>query len=371
VKKLNSVPTLTDQGDGIRSFFNVLVSLVVGPATIRLIDEPEAFLHPPQARFLGTLIERERNKDDIVVISTHSGDLVRGLAENTSSDIQFVRLMRSANKTRYTAHVATSESIRSTFSDPIVSATNLLDGLFHDAVVLCESDADCIFYRAIWLANRSTFEGKLDLMFVPCGGKQNIQRAARALRAISVPCHAVCDIDILNDSVVVTQLLKSLGHDTSPPPQLAQLQKQVKELKATAATYEGALAATTAILDGKSGVLSKNDQEAIVATTKQDSGWSQLKRAGIAALPGGEATSVATTTIKWMRDHQIHVLDCGELESFNKDVGLHGPQWASQTITEDLTCAEKFGKAINFVKLVHSAISAHIESAILEQTERE
>lgn len=52
VAELEKLPAIQTQGDGMRSFAGVLLSTAVGPHTILLIDEPEAFLHPPQARHL-------------------------------------------------------------------------------------------------------------------------------------------------------------------------------------------------------------------------------------------------------------------------------------------------------------------------------
>ena len=45
---------LLQQGDGMRSFASVVLHLLA-PTTpsILILDEPEAFLHPPQARYLG------------------------------------------------------------------------------------------------------------------------------------------------------------------------------------------------------------------------------------------------------------------------------------------------------------------------------
>ena len=52
-----SAKPLNEQGDGMRSFASVIVHLLA-PITpsILLLDEPEAFLHPPQARLLGEII---------------------------------------------------------------------------------------------------------------------------------------------------------------------------------------------------------------------------------------------------------------------------------------------------------------------------
>lgn len=49
---LKAMEDLNSQGDGIRSAFAILASLIVNNHSLFLIDEPETFLHPPQARLL-------------------------------------------------------------------------------------------------------------------------------------------------------------------------------------------------------------------------------------------------------------------------------------------------------------------------------
>ena len=60
---LESLDNLNEQGDGIRSAVAILSSLIANEHTLYLIDEPETFLHPPQARILGNnIVELSKNK---------------------------------------------------------------------------------------------------------------------------------------------------------------------------------------------------------------------------------------------------------------------------------------------------------------------
>ena len=49
-ERLRKYSSLHEQGDGMRSFAGVLLSLALNYIRTFFIDEPEAFLHPPQAR---------------------------------------------------------------------------------------------------------------------------------------------------------------------------------------------------------------------------------------------------------------------------------------------------------------------------------
>jgi len=50
---LLGLPELADQGDGMRSLIGLLLPLIAASPPLALVDEPEAFLHPPQAAQLG------------------------------------------------------------------------------------------------------------------------------------------------------------------------------------------------------------------------------------------------------------------------------------------------------------------------------
>ena len=57
-----STTPLHSQGDGMRSFASVILHLLAPiTPTVLILDEPEAFLHPPQACLLGEIIATERS----------------------------------------------------------------------------------------------------------------------------------------------------------------------------------------------------------------------------------------------------------------------------------------------------------------------
>jgi len=91
--KIRKLPLLTHQGDGMRSFTSVLLEIFTQNNSVIFIDEPEAFLHPPQARLLGRLIAKELN-DRQIVISTHSSDFIKGLLESNKEEIKVIRIQR-------------------------------------------------------------------------------------------------------------------------------------------------------------------------------------------------------------------------------------------------------------------------------------
>jgi len=63
---------LEAQGDGMRSFAAVLLHVLAAQThSIQFLDEPEAFLHPPQARLIGRYIAQNRPGKSQLFIATH------------------------------------------------------------------------------------------------------------------------------------------------------------------------------------------------------------------------------------------------------------------------------------------------------------
>lgn len=98
--KLERLDLLHEQGDGMRSFMGVLLHSFVAYSSILLIDEPEAFLHPPQARLLGRMLAKELPKGKQLFISTHSDDFLKGILDSDANNIKIIRLQREGNINR-------------------------------------------------------------------------------------------------------------------------------------------------------------------------------------------------------------------------------------------------------------------------------
>lgn len=66
------------ESDGVRSFAGILLAILGEAAPIVLIDEPETFLHPPQARQIGAALAGLREESQVFV-ATHSLDVLLGI----------------------------------------------------------------------------------------------------------------------------------------------------------------------------------------------------------------------------------------------------------------------------------------------------
>jgi len=126
---LGRLPTLEAQGDGMRSLLGLLLPLIVASYSLIFVDEPEAFLHPPQAfqlgRVLGQLAEETRIQ---IVLATHDRSLLAGLL-NSGVDLSVIRLSRQGNTTK--ASQLPANDLKTMWTDPVLRYSNVLDGLFH------------------------------------------------------------------------------------------------------------------------------------------------------------------------------------------------------------------------------------------------
>lgn len=215
---INELPTLTSQGDGMRSLLGILIPLVTATYPIFIIDEPEAFLHPPQAFALGQELGRISAERKVqVILATHDRNLLAGLL-NSTAPLSVVRLVRSEDAT--VAYQLKSKDLKAIWDDPVLKYSNVLDGLFHKLVVLAENERDCRFYEAA-LDVRSVAEGTpeasslslpaTDVLFVPTSGTSGMPKAAKALGALKVPVIACPDIDVLDNENVLKRIVEALG----------------------------------------------------------------------------------------------------------------------------------------------------------------
>lgn len=189
-------PLLTELSDGVQAFVG-LVSAVIGlPHRIMLIDEPEAFLHPPLARRLGadlSLLARERGAS--LVVATHSADFLRGCLES-GVETTVVRLTFVAGIA--TARVLDAATLTSLIRHPLIRSTQAWNALFHGGAVITEGDTDRAFYDEI---NRRLVEeqrGIADALFLNAQNKQTVSLLVEPLRKIGIPAAAIVDLDVVN-----------------------------------------------------------------------------------------------------------------------------------------------------------------------------
>ena len=126
---LSSSLPLSEQGDGMRSFASVILRLLA-PTTpsVLLLDEPEAFLHPPQARLLGEIIAQNKPAEAQLFVATHSPDVLQGLIAIAPENLHVLRMQRDGNVNRVLELDKTL--VKEVSRDPLMMQSSVMSGGF-------------------------------------------------------------------------------------------------------------------------------------------------------------------------------------------------------------------------------------------------
>lgn len=350
--KLRKLPLLQNQGDGMRSFAGILLDVFTTQKTVTMIDEPEAFLHPPQARLLGRMLVKNKPNDRQLFISTHSEDFLKGLLDADSNNVKIVRINRKENVNQI--KVLDNEGVKSLWKDSILRYSNILSGLFHSKVVICESDTDCRFYQAIMNSIYEAIgETSPDILFTHCGGKERFKAVIPAMTSLNVKTVVVPDIDVLNEETTFKTICDHLGikwDDISGKWKMVF--EYVRGQRAQLNTDE-TRKAINEILDGISTPqMSQDDIEAIKSKLKASTAWSKVKEVGKIFF-SGEAYSKMDELMNFCKLKGLFVVPVGELESFYKPLASkanHGTKWVNAVMQKDLAKDPELTEARKFVK---------------------
>lgn len=187
---------ITDFSDGIKAFVGMCAAIMMSNYRVIVVDEPEAFLHPPLARRLGsTLASIAAERQGNVFAATHSAEFLIGCIQ-AGMPVNVIRLTYKNGAP--TARMLNSETLRGMMLDPLLRSSGVLGGLFFESVVVCEADADRAFYSEVnerMLA--SGHGGAPDALFLNAHSWQTVGRIVRPLRSMGVPAVAIVDLDVI------------------------------------------------------------------------------------------------------------------------------------------------------------------------------
>lgn len=330
---LSSLAQLEEQGDGVKGYLGLMIQLVAGSHQVLLVDEPEAFLHPPQARLLGRSLA-ERASDRQVFISTHSADIVRGALESDAT-VTIIRLRRNGSSNE--AAVLDDAAVKQLWSDPLLRYSEVLSGLFHDAVVVCEADSDCRYFAAVrdqLFPDGGAGGRRPELLFTYCGGKARLPVVIRALRAVRVPVIAIADFDVLREEHHIRGIYNASGGDWSQLETTHKVLSSDLQSGAKSASRTAVREAVLRRLDEAEELLTKADIEDVKRILKVENGWDRVKSAGLAAVPQGAAATAADTLLSELQERNVLVVPVGELERFEPSVAGHGPVWVNEVLSQ-------------------------------------
>ena len=194
----NSVPVISEFGDGVKAFTGLVCALLSLPHKIILIDEPEAFLHPPLANLLGQRLSNiAAERDASLIVSTHSSEFLIGCV-NSGVAVSVVRL--TYEKKSATARNLDPHAIRTIMRDPLMRSADVLRAFFSRAALVAESDSDRAFYEEINRRLLDEGRGIKDSLFLNAQNVGTLCKIVGPLRKIGVPAAAIPDLDFLTNN---------------------------------------------------------------------------------------------------------------------------------------------------------------------------
>jgi len=333
---LESTVPLDAQGDGMRSFATVLLYVLASDShSIQFFDEPEAFLHPPQARLIGEYIARERSASSQLFIATHSTDVLEGLISGGTNNVRIIRIQRDGEVNRIKE--LSKEKTAAISSDTLARYSGVFEGIFYQHVVICESDADCLFYSSILNSSAVSGEQRPDVLFVHASGMHRLAKLAETLRELDVPVSVISDIDLLNEETPFKTLFSKLGGDWATIGAKWSAIKTSVEARRPPLNADQVVKLINDALNGVGGTapFGKDKEREIKAIFKTLSPWDDVKRAGRAALPGGQTTQQFDDVAIECAKVGLWLVPVGELEGFCRSIdGGHGPRFVEKVLEE-------------------------------------
>lgn len=339
-QQLSSFPLLDTQGDGMRSVLGIVSAIVSVKKPIILLDEPEAFLHPPQALQLGEIISGLVQPSQQIFIATHSADFLRGLLSSTR-DAVIIHLDRVKNITE--ANVLDSATLNQIIIDPLLSSSRVLEGMFYKGVVATEADADAVFYQRLFQKIGSADE----VHFVNAHNKQTLKKIIDPYKKLGIKFAMIADADVIRDKREFTDILQVTSDDhlkiqilkereaiinyfqsQNKYEKLCELRTKTKELVEQTIILETADpdAIASALFDFRQSLKKLRDESDEL---------SEFKKNGRAALPDSLKNNFDTLW-SYCANIGLFIVTVGELESWLIDYDLDRSSNKSKWISKAL-----------------------------------
>lgn len=358
---------LDDQGDGLRSFTSVAAALLVMDRPVCLIDEPEAFLHPPQAFALGRFIAAHSGPKRQLIVATHSADVLRGIL-SVKNSASVLRIDRAGTKNSF--RQLAPERLLEMARDSLLATHRVIDGLFASAAVVTEADSDARFYETLL----SKVRPDSDVHFVSADNKQTVEKVAALYRQLGVRAVGIVDIDALNNADEFGKMVASLGLDCSAAEQAIESQKEIAKSVTGRTSIDKAQLLIDALTAAKEKIMTAlhgsepasidkaiNAADGTIRKAIEDGKpWAKIKREGTDAF-SEDAKAAFQRVYSLCASRGLFINPYGELESMLTDVGLNYTAdkraWFQQAIVLASNLgATGNGRALTFARELAAAL---------------
>lgn len=346
LRKLRRGRPGNEAGDGINAFTGIMLTVLADIKKFIIIDEPEAFLHPPQARFLANQLAKGLSGDRQAIIATHSSDVVLGILE-ASVPATIVRLMRQREIN--SATVLEPSVVQALWDDSLLRYSNVIDGIFHDSVIVCEGEIDCRFYAAVMddimqereekqsadSDNPGLVNRRPDILYTSSNGKGRVGAVLKALAPLGVPVFAIPDFDVLREDKDLAPILAAL--EVNAVALESDLRAVREDLQGDSIKKRDEYRKEIYdILRTVSNHPSDHDLENLKKVFTGKTRWEDAKHLGKHFL-AGETQLAAESVLALLKEKQLFVVPTGDLESW-VNVGsarIKGVRWFEKVVEQN------------------------------------
>lgn len=329
-----SLQKIDMQGDGFKSFAGIILGLLFSVDKIVLLDEPEAFLHPAQARFLGKwIVDNSELFRGQLLISTHSSNFLNGVLSG-SKQVDIYRLNRQNNVTEY--NLLPPSAIDKLTKHPVLSSQRVVDAIFYKGVVVCEADSDRAIYQSVASINHHSNQ---EVLFIHAHNKQTLRIIAKLLKESKIPTVTIADIDILNSKKDFTDLVEALT-TKSIKSYLMEMRNNIAdaiaEINNESKLFEQAKDTLANLLQRIN-----NDNKLTLSEIKSEcnnlkkalTSWKEIKNKGIEGF-AGENKVTASELINKVKEYGLFIAPVGELEGWMNLGVKQKNRWITEALTE-------------------------------------
>jgi len=201
-------PLIYEQGDGLRAYLKLVFNMFDEFYKIMIIDEPEAFLHPPQRRALGKILaEAAMENDKQVFVATHDVEFIKGVligskCSKDNKDISVFRtvidknnhIIKSCNLQTASVYLKTNKRISKVESNKYNE--EFLNSLFYKKTILVEDEFDKFFYQRYSSLYMKT-DYIMNINYIGLNGKSKIKQVFDQMYDLELSVACIVDIDFL------------------------------------------------------------------------------------------------------------------------------------------------------------------------------
>ncbi|MAD79597.1 MAG: hypothetical protein QGG71_12490 [Pirellulaceae bacterium] len=225
VRQFEAMSALEDQGDGVKNFTSIVLSMLLCQGRAIVLDHPDAFLHPQQSCQLGEWIAAHAAELGCqVFVATRDPAFIAGLYQGRA-DVALVTLSRKDEST--SLRPVSTEASQRLVQFPLLANQQAINALFFECAVVIPENDDRVIYEMI--ARQEL--GATRVGFYHAHGGANVTLVAQSLRQAHVPVCVVTELDVFRDADTFGELVEAVTGAPALQPWLATRERLASHLE--------------------------------------------------------------------------------------------------------------------------------------------